>query len=51
MTVQQILDRTEGDLVQEEDQFTALCYAVITRFICNVPAFPTEIPQTANQLT
>ncbi|XP_040168849.1 meiosis-specific with OB domain-containing protein [Anopheles arabiensis] len=32
MTVQQILDRTEGDLVQEEDQFTALCYAVITRF-------------------
>uniref|UniRef100_A0A182S8K2 MEIOB-like N-terminal domain-containing protein n=1 Tax=Anopheles maculatus TaxID=74869 RepID=A0A182S8K2_9DIPT len=31
MTVQQILDRTEGDLVQEQDQFTALCYAVITR--------------------
>uniref|UniRef100_A0A182KAN9 Replication factor A C-terminal domain-containing protein n=1 Tax=Anopheles christyi TaxID=43041 RepID=A0A182KAN9_9DIPT len=32
MTVQQILDRTEGDLVQEEDQFTACCYAVLTRF-------------------
>ncbi|XP_058116121.1 meiosis-specific with OB domain-containing protein [Anopheles ziemanni] len=31
MTVQQILDRTEGDLVSEVDQFTALCYAVITR--------------------
>ncbi|XP_052889471.1 protein hold'em [Anopheles moucheti] len=31
MTVQQIHDRTEGDSVQERDQFTALCYAVITR--------------------
>ncbi|XP_055529864.1 protein hold'em [Wyeomyia smithii] len=32
MTVQQIVDRAEGDLKTEEEQFTALCYAVITRF-------------------
>lgn len=32
MTVQQIVDRAEGDLKTEEDQFTALCYAVITKF-------------------
>ncbi|XP_021707220.1 protein hold'em [Aedes aegypti] len=32
MTVQQILDRAEGDLKGEEDQFTALCYAVVSRF-------------------
>ncbi|XP_058838630.1 protein hold'em [Topomyia yanbarensis] len=32
MTVQQILDRSEGDLKTEEEQFTALCYAVITKF-------------------
>ncbi|KXJ84433.1 hypothetical protein RP20_CCG008952 [Aedes albopictus] len=32
MTVQQILDRAEGDLKGEEDQFTALCYAVISKF-------------------
>lgn len=32
MTVQQIVDRAEGDLKTEEDHFTALCYAVITRF-------------------
>uniref|UniRef100_A0A182Y5X9 MEIOB-like N-terminal domain-containing protein n=1 Tax=Anopheles stephensi TaxID=30069 RepID=A0A182Y5X9_ANOST len=37
MTVQQILDRTEGDLVQEQDQFTALCYAVITRLDLDGP--------------
>ncbi|XP_065085636.1 protein hold'em [Ochlerotatus camptorhynchus] len=32
MTVQQIQDRAEGDLKGEEDSFTALCYAVITKF-------------------
>ncbi|XP_053688808.1 meiosis-specific with OB domain-containing protein [Sabethes cyaneus] len=32
MTVQQIVDRAEGDLKTEEDQFTALCYALITKF-------------------
>ncbi|XP_050080579.1 protein hold'em [Anopheles maculipalpis] len=37
MTVQQILDRTEGNLVQEQDQFTALCYAVITRLDLDGP--------------
>uniref|UniRef100_A0A182RD30 MEIOB-like N-terminal domain-containing protein n=1 Tax=Anopheles funestus TaxID=62324 RepID=A0A182RD30_ANOFN len=38
MTVQQILDRTEGELVQEQDQFTALCYAVITRLDLDGPS-------------
>uniref|UniRef100_A0A182MY66 MEIOB-like N-terminal domain-containing protein n=1 Tax=Anopheles dirus TaxID=7168 RepID=A0A182MY66_9DIPT len=38
MTVQQIHDRTEGELVQEEDQFTALCYAVITRLDLDGPS-------------
>ncbi|XP_062562643.1 protein hold'em isoform X2 [Armigeres subalbatus] len=31
MTVQQILDRAEGDLKGDEDQFTALCYAVVSK--------------------
>uniref|UniRef100_A0A182PL66 MEIOB-like N-terminal domain-containing protein n=1 Tax=Anopheles epiroticus TaxID=199890 RepID=A0A182PL66_9DIPT len=31
MTVQQILDRTEGEQQHQEDHFTALCYAVLTR--------------------
>uniref|UniRef100_A0A182QIV0 MEIOB-like N-terminal domain-containing protein n=1 Tax=Anopheles farauti TaxID=69004 RepID=A0A182QIV0_9DIPT len=38
MTVQQIHDRTEGSLVQENDQFTALCYAVITRLDLDGPS-------------
>uniref|UniRef100_A0AAG5DUE5 MEIOB-like N-terminal domain-containing protein n=1 Tax=Anopheles atroparvus TaxID=41427 RepID=A0AAG5DUE5_ANOAO len=38
MTVQQILDRTDGDLVTEDDQFTALCYAVITRLDLDGPS-------------
>ncbi|KAL1392806.1 hypothetical protein pipiens_012209 [Culex pipiens pipiens] len=32
MSVQQIWDRAEGDLKSDEDQFTALCYAVVTKF-------------------
>uniref|UniRef100_A0A1B0D4X2 MEIOB-like N-terminal domain-containing protein n=1 Tax=Phlebotomus papatasi TaxID=29031 RepID=A0A1B0D4X2_PHLPP len=32
MTVQQILDRAEGHLISNEEQFTALVYAVITKF-------------------
>ncbi|XP_058463974.1 meiosis-specific with OB domain-containing protein [Malaya genurostris] len=32
MTVKQILDRAEGDLKTEEEQFTVLCYAVLTKF-------------------
>ncbi|XP_055628761.1 protein hold'em [Toxorhynchites rutilus septentrionalis] len=32
MTIQQILDRAEGDLKDDQEQFAALCYAVITKF-------------------
>lgn len=38
MTVQQIIDRSEGDLAQDQDQFTALCYAVITRLDLDGPS-------------
>ncbi|XP_053659340.1 protein hold'em [Anopheles marshallii] len=38
MTVQQIHDRTEGDCVQEQDQFTVLCYAMITRLDLDGPS-------------
>ncbi|ETN61122.1 hypothetical protein AND_007232 [Anopheles darlingi] len=39
MTVQQILDRSggTGSQITEEDQFTALCYAVITRLDLDGP--------------
>ncbi|XP_058061169.1 protein hold'em [Anopheles bellator] len=37
MTVQQIMDRAVGAHAGEEDEFTALCYAVITRFDLDGP--------------
>lgn len=32
MTCQQILDRVDGDVIGNEDHFTAVLYAVVTRY-------------------